>query len=89
MKKEIITAIICIMRYVISKTIGKILLLRKIKEGGKMKKEVIGTIKGIDLLIKSAPKAEISFRTGKYMSQKDRPRDKSYKRDYIQKGEWK
>lgn len=54
-----------------------------------MKKEVIGTIKGIDLLIKSAPKAEIPFRTGKYMSQKDRPRDKSYKRDYIQKGEWK
>lgn len=43
-------------------------------------KEKIGTIKGIDLIKKSAPKANISFKTGKYMTQKDRPRDKSYKR---------
>ena len=43
-------------------------------------KERIGTIKGIDLIKKSAPRANISFRTGKYMTQKDRPRDKSYKK---------
>ena len=44
-------------------------------------KEKIGTIKGIDLIKKSAPKANISFRTGKYMTEKDRPRDKSYKKE--------
>ena len=43
--------------------------------------EKIGTIKGIDLIKKSAPKANISFRTGKYMTEKDRPRDKSYKKE--------
>lgn len=55
-----------------------------------MKREIIGTIKGIDLILNSAPKANISFRTGKYMTAKDRPRDKSYKRvdwDY-EEGEW-
>lgn len=46
-------------------------------------KEHIGTIKGIDLIKKSAPRARISFRRGKYMTPKDRPRDKSYKRKYI------
>ena len=46
-------------------------------------KEYIGTIKGIDLIKKSAPKANIPFRRGKYMTPKDRPRDKSYKRKYI------
>lgn len=43
-------------------------------------KEKIGTIRGIDIVKKSAPKADISFRTGRYMTAKDRPRDKSYKR---------
>lgn len=47
----------------------------------KGKREVIGVIKGIDLIKKSAPKADISFRTGKYMTAKDRPRDKSYKKE--------
>ena len=46
----------------------------------KGKKETIGVIKGIDLVRKSAPKAEISFRTGRYNTVEDRPRDKSYKR---------
>ena len=46
----------------------------------KRKKEKIGVIKGVDLLKKSAPKADVSFRTGRYMTDKDRPRDKSYKR---------
>ena len=53
-----------------------------IKVGREMK-EHIGTIKGIDLIKKSAPRARISFRRGKYMTPKDRPRDKSYKREYI------
>ena len=43
-------------------------------------KEKIGTIKGIDLIKKSTPKANISFRIGKYITEKDRPRDKSYKK---------
>lgn len=46
----------------------------------KGKKETIGVIKGIDIVRKSAPKADIPFRTGRYMTKKDRPRDKSYKR---------
>ena len=49
-------------------------------------KERIGTIKGIDLVKKSAPKADISFRTGTYMTAKDRPRDKRYKK--WEKSEW-
>ena len=43
-------------------------------------KEKIGTIKGINLIKKSAPKANISFRIGKHITEKDRPRDKSYKK---------
>ena len=50
-------------------------------------KERIGTIKGIDLIKKSAPRANISFQTGKYMTQKDRPRDKSYKRKNLRDDE--
>ena len=46
----------------------------------KRKKETIGVIKGVDLIKKSAPRAEISFKSGKYMTAKDRPRDKSYKK---------
>ena len=48
----------------------------------KKKKEKIGTIKGIDLIKKSSPSYTPSFRTGKYLTKKDRPRDKSYKRNY-------
>lgn len=50
---------------------------------GRKMKEHIGTIKGIDLVKKSAPIARISFRRGKHMTPKDRPRDKSYKREYV------
>ena len=46
----------------------------------KKKKETIGIIKGKDLLKKSAPKADIPFKTGKHITEKDRPRDKSYKK---------
>ena len=46
----------------------------------KRKKERIGVIKGVDLIKKSAPKADVSFKTGRYMTDKDRPRDKSYKK---------
>ena len=46
----------------------------------KKKVEKIGVIKGIDLVRNSAPKADIPFRTGKHLTQKDRPRDKSYKK---------
>lgn len=45
-------------------------------------KEKIGTIKRIDLIKKSAPKANIPFKTRKYITEKDRPRDKSYKKLY-------
>ena len=43
-------------------------------------KEKIATIKGIDLIKKSAPKANYTFKVGKYITWKDRPRDKSYKK---------
>ena len=46
----------------------------------KKKKETIGIIKGKDLLKKSAPKADIPFKTGKHITEKDRPRDQSYKK---------
>ena len=48
----------------------------------KGKKEKIGTIKGIDIIKKSAPRADISFRTGKYMTEKDRPRKRYSRKDY-------
>ena len=34
----------------------------------------------MDLLKKSAPKADIPFKTGMQMTEKDRPRDKIYKK---------
>jgi len=46
----------------------------------KGKKETIGVIKGIDLVKKSAPRAVKTFYTGNCMTEKDRPRDKSYKK---------
>ena len=50
------------------------------KKKKKKKKEIIGLINGIELVKKSAPKVDLSFRTGKYLTDKDRPRDKSYKK---------
>lgn len=49
----------------------------------KKKKEKVGTIKGIDVIRQTKPVQDIPFRTGKYLTEKDRPRDKSYKRDYL------
>lgn len=49
----------------------------------KKKKEKIGTISGLDLIKKSRPPQDIPFRTGSYQTKKDKPRDKSYKRDYL------
>ena len=46
----------------------------------KKKKEKIGTIKGIDVLKKSAPMQGIPFKTGKHITEKDRPRDKNWKK---------
>ncbi len=46
----------------------------------KKKKETIGVIKGIDLIKKSAPVQDIPFKTGKHITKKDRPRDKSWKK---------
>ena len=45
----------------------------------KKKKEKIGTIKGIDLVKKSAPIQNIPFRTGQHTTEKDRPRDKNWR----------
>lgn len=47
----------------------------------KKKTEKIGVIKGIDLVRKSKPINYIPFREDKYLTQKDRPRDKSYKKE--------
>ena len=46
----------------------------------KKKKEKIGVIKGIDLIRKSKPINDIPFKECGYLSEKDRPRDKSYKK---------
>jgi hypothetical protein len=46
----------------------------------KKKTEKIGVIKGIDVIRKSKPINDIPFREGTYLTQKDRPRDKSYKK---------
>lgn len=42
----------------------------------KKKKENIGTIKGIDLIKKTKGMQDVPFRTGTYMTEKDRPRKK-------------
>ena len=47
----------------------------------KKKIEKIGVIKGIDVIKKSKPINDISFREGTYITHKDRPRDKSYKKE--------
>ena len=46
----------------------------------KKRSKTIGIIKAADLLKKSAPKADIPFMTGMHMTEKDRPRDKIYKK---------
>ena len=51
--------------------------------GNKKKTEKIGTISGLELLKKSRPPQDISFKTGRHITEKDRPRDKSYKKDYL------
>lgn len=43
--------------------------------------EKIGVIKGIDLVKKNKPMQNIPFRTGKHMTEKDRPRKKIRPRD--------
>jgi hypothetical protein len=43
----------------------------------KKRKETIGIIKAVDLLKKSAPKADIPFKTGMHMTE---TRDKIYKK---------
>ena len=48
---------------------------------GKKKVEKIGVIKGIDLVKNSAPKFEATFKTGKHMTEKDKPRKKVNKND--------
>ena len=60
------------------------LLKGEIIDMSKKKKKVkVGTIKGIDVIRQTKPVQDIPFRTGKYLTEKDRPRDKSYKRDYL------
>ena len=46
------------------------------------KKISVGTISGQELLKSSRPKQDISFRTGAYMTEKDRPRKKMKPKDY-------
>lgn len=47
----------------------------------KGKKQTIGTIKGIDIVRhRSVGYQPAPFRTGRHMTEKDRPRDKSYKK---------
>ena len=45
----------------------------------KKRKQHIGTISSLELIKKSAPIQDIPFRTGKYMTKKDRPRNKNWR----------
>ena len=45
----------------------------------KNKKDPIEIIKGVDFLKQSAPRAEIPFKPWIHMTEKDKPRGKSYK----------
>ena len=47
----------------------------------KKKTEKIGTIKAIDMLKQTKPMQDISFKTGKYLTEKDRPRKRFKPRD--------
>jgi len=42
----------------------------------------VGTISGKDLMKATRPRQDISFRTGGYMTEKDRPRKKMKPKDY-------
>ena len=42
----------------------------------------VGTISGRELMRQTAPRQEISFRTGAHMTEKDRPRKKMKPRDF-------
>jgi len=44
------------------------------------KKETIGVIKGVDVLKKTRGIQNIPFKTGKHMSEKDRPRDNNWRK---------
>lgn len=46
----------------------------------KKKVENIGTIDGLELLKKTREPQYIRFRTGKYQTKKDKPRDKNWKK---------
>ena len=46
------------------------------------KKIEVGTISGRELMRQTAPRQEISFRTGAHMTKKDRPRKKMKPRDF-------
>lgn len=46
----------------------------------KGKKETIGTIKNTDLLKKTRGIQRACFRTGTYLTKRDRPRDKNWKK---------
>lgn len=45
----------------------------------KKKKQHIGTISAMELIKKSAPMQDIPFRIGRYMTKKDRPRNKNWR----------
>lgn len=45
----------------------------------KKKKQHVGTISALELIKKSAPMQDIPFRTGRYITKKDRPRDKNWR----------
>ncbi len=47
----------------------------------KKRTEKIGTIKAIDMLKQTKPMQDIAFKTGKYLTEKDRPRKKFKPRD--------
>ncbi len=46
------------------------------------KKIEVGTISGRELMRQTAPRQELSFRTGAHMTEKDRPRKKMKPRDF-------
>ena len=51
-----------------------------LKRGEKMTKQKIGIIKGLDLYSKTKGRQIPVFRTGKHQTEKDRPRDKNWRK---------
>ena len=47
---------------------------------GKKKKIKVGTIKGYDLAKATMPNFQVNFKTGGHITQKDRPRDKNWRK---------